>query len=46
MPLYRWSTDGGYDNPSVYCHDHQLFIRHALTRLDELGLRESLALPA
>lgn len=22
MPLYRWSSDNGYNNPSVYCHDH------------------------
>lgn len=27
MPLYRWSSINGYDNPSVYCHDHQLIIR-------------------
>lgn len=42
MPLYRWSADRGYDNPSVYCHDHMIFIRHAIARLDELGLRHSL----
>ena len=42
MPLYRWSTDRGYDNPSVYCHDHAVFIRHAIARLDELGLGDSL----
>ena len=42
MPLYRWSSDRGYDNPSVYCHDHAVFIRHALARLSELGLDESL----
>ena len=43
MPLYRWSAERGYDNPSVYCHDHAAFIRHALTRLHELGLSGSLA---
>ena len=42
MPLYRWSTDCGYDNPSVYCHDHMVFIEHAIARLDELGLHDSL----
>ena len=42
MPLYRWSTDRGYDNPSVYCRDHALFIHHALSRLHELGLGDSL----
>ena len=43
MPLYRWSSDRGYDNPSVYCHDHAIFIRHAVARLGELGLGDSLA---
>ena len=42
MPLYRWSSDRGYDNPSVYCQDHAVFIRHAVARLDELGLGDSL----
>ena len=42
MPLYRWSTERGYDNPSVYCHDHAAFIRHAVTRLHEFGLNGSL----
>ena len=42
MPLYRWSTDRGYDNPSVYCHDHVVFIRHALSRLSALGLDDCL----
>ena len=42
MPLYRWSADRGYDNPSVYCHDHAVFIRHAIARLHELGLNDSL----
>ena len=42
MPLYRWSAERGYDNPSVYCHDHAAFIRHAVTRLHELGLNGSL----
>ena len=45
MPLYRWSTDRGYDNPSVYCHDHAVFIRHAAARLNELGLHDSLVVP-
>ena len=43
MPLYRWSAERGYDNPSVYCHDHAAFIRHAVTRLHEFGLNGSLA---
>ena len=37
MPLYRWSADRGYDNPSVYCRDHALFINHTMSRLRELG---------
>ena len=44
MPLYRWSADRGYDNPSVYCHDHAVFIRHTVARLNELGLNDSLVL--
>ena len=42
MPLYRWSAERGYDNPSVYCHDHAAFIRHAVARLHEFGLNGSL----
>ena len=42
MPLYRWSADRGYDNPSVYCRDHALFIHHAASRLRELGHSDSL----
>ena len=45
MPLYRWSADRGYANPSVYCQDHALFIRHAITRMHELGLNDSLVAP-
>lgn len=26
MPLYRWSNEREYDNPSIYCYDHQLLI--------------------
>ena len=42
MPLYRWSADRGYDNPSVYCRDHTLFINHVATRLHELGYGDAL----
>ena len=35
MPLYRWSSARGYDNPSVYCQDHQLLIRHIRARLSQ-----------
>ncbi len=38
MPLYRWSKERGYDNPSVYCHDHYRLIRHALERVREFGI--------
>ena len=44
MPLYRWSAGRGYDNPSIYCHDHAAFIRHAVERLRALGLGDSLAI--
>ena len=46
MPLYRWSAARDYDNPSIYCHDHAVFIRHAIKRLHELGLDDSLVEPA
>ena len=38
MPLYRWSSKRGYDNPSVYCYDHAKVIRHVMTRLTEYGI--------
>ena len=41
MPLYRWSASRGYDNPSVYCHDHAVFIRHVMARLRDFGLGSS-----
>ena len=46
MPLYRWSARRGYDNPSVYCRDHTVLIRHAVTRLREQGLSNSLVVAA
>lgn len=27
MPLYRWSEEKLFNNPSVFCHDHQHIIR-------------------
>ena len=33
MPLYRWSDDAGYNNPSVYCADHLHVIGHIEDRL-------------
>ena len=36
MPLYRWRDDNGFDNPSVYCLDHQLVIDHIRDRLPSL----------
>lgn len=28
MPLYRWSKVSLYNNPSVYCNDHKLYINY------------------
>lgn len=28
MPLHRWNSKDGYNNPSVYCHDQLHVIRH------------------
>jgi len=42
MPLYRYSGQRGYDNPSIYCEDHKLVIRKitsailALSPFDEI----------
>ena len=41
MPLYRWSVSRGYDNPSVYCHDHAVFIRHVIAQLHQYGCYNS-----
>lgn len=27
MPLYRWSSDNKYNNPSIYCNDHKYYIK-------------------
>ena len=35
MPLHRWRDDNGFDNPSVYCADQKLLIRHIGNRLRE-----------
>lgn len=34
MPLYRWSDERGYDNPSVYCTDHLFLISRVRHYLD------------
>ena len=34
MPLYRWSDEQGFDNPSVYCADHLFLISHVRRYLD------------
>lgn len=36
MPVNRWRADNGYDNPSVYCADQLLLIRHMRHRLATL----------
>lgn len=34
MPLFRWSDERGFDNPSVYCTDHLYLISHVRQYLD------------
>ena len=34
MPLYRWSDERGFDNPSVYCTDHLFLISHIRRHLN------------
>ena len=36
MPVNRWRNENGYENPSVYCADQLLFIRHIRDRLAAL----------
>jgi len=33
MPLYRWSSKNEYDNPSIYCKDHELLIKNIFKKL-------------
>ncbi|OUR62650.1 radical SAM protein [Colwellia sp. 39_35_sub15_T18] len=33
MPLYRWSDQNGYDNPSIFCKDHYIFIENIKSTL-------------
>ena len=35
MPLHRWSSETGFDNPSVYCADQMLLISHIRERIRE-----------
>ena len=35
MPLHRWSSERGYDNPSVYCSDQKMLISRVRMRLQE-----------
>jgi uncharacterized protein len=36
MTLHRWSDDGGYSNPSVYCEDQKLLIGRIRARVRSL----------
>jgi uncharacterized protein len=38
MPLHRWHSANGFDNPSVYCNDQKLLIGNIKRRLTEEGL--------
>lgn len=35
MPLTRWGKSRGFDNPSVYCKDHQYYVNNILKKLSE-----------
>ncbi|WP_135458912.1 cyclophane-forming radical SAM/SPASM peptide maturase YhhB [Vibrio echinoideorum] len=37
MPLYRWSDENGYNNPSVFCNDHYYFIESVKNTLNTSG---------
>lgn len=36
MPVNRWRNDNGYENPSVYCADQLMLVRHIRERLTSL----------
>ncbi|AMN67225.1 radical SAM protein [Psychrobacter sp. P11G5] len=38
MPLSRWSQEKGFDNPSIYCKDHKLYIGKMLETLRRYAL--------
>ena len=38
MPLHRWSSEGLFDNPSVYCNDQKAVIKHVRYHLVQQGL--------
>lgn len=38
MPLYRWNNTNGFDNPSVYCEDHKVVIKHIANYLKDQGI--------
>lgn len=38
MPLHRWSNDGQFDNPSVYCNDQKAIIKNVRKHLVREGL--------
>jgi uncharacterized protein len=33
MPAHRWSKENGYRNPTIFCADQRLLIRHLRNRL-------------
>ena len=37
MPLHRWSDEGKFENPSVYCNDQREVIRHVRLHLSRIG---------
>lgn len=38
MPLHRWSNEGQFNNPSVYCNDQKAIIKHIRMHLSREGL--------
>jgi uncharacterized protein len=38
MPLHRWHSVNGFDNPSIYCNDQKLLIKNIQHRLTVEGL--------
>lgn len=38
MQLYRWDSQNGFDNPSIYCKDHKCLIEHIYEKLQSLQI--------
>jgi len=38
MPLHRWESGSGFNNPSIYCNDQKKIITHLIRQLSTQGI--------